>query len=67
MHVRDVAVGHILAAEKGRIGERYILGSAQGNWTMKEGLLALQEVTGISAEIPKSPAHCLCLLPISMR
>src|SRR5688572_4136872 len=36
VHVRDVAVGHIHAAEKGKIGERYILGNVEGNWTMKE-------------------------------
>jgi dihydroflavonol-4-reductase len=47
IHVRDVAAGHILAAEKGRIGERYILGHAQGNWTMQETLAALEEITGV--------------------
>ncbi|MHB8522758.1 MAG: hopanoid-associated sugar epimerase [Limisphaerales bacterium] len=49
VHVRDVAIGHILAAEKGRVGERYILGHASGNWTMKETLEALAQITGLPA------------------
>lgn len=49
VHVRDVAVGHILAAEKGRLGERYILGNAEGNWSMQQMLSVLSEVTGIPA------------------
>jgi dihydroflavonol-4-reductase len=49
VHVRDVAIGHILAAEKGRVGERYILGSAPGNWTMKEAFAVLAEITKLPA------------------
>lgn len=45
--VEDVARGHLLAAQKGRPGERYILGHAQGNLT-RDGFYALmQRVSGV--------------------
>ena len=55
VHVRDVAVGHILAAEKGSVGERYILGHAEGNWTMREAFAVLEEITGIPAPRTRMP------------
>jgi dihydroflavonol-4-reductase len=60
VHVRDVAIGHILAAEKGRVGERYILGNARGNWTMQEMLATLEEIAGIPAPKTKIP-HWIAL------
>lgn len=42
--VRDVAAGHILAAEQGRYGERYILGHE--NMTLSELLQMIEEITG---------------------
>jgi dihydroflavonol-4-reductase len=50
--VRDVARGHILAAERGRVGERYILGHR--NVTLKQLLDMLSNVTGLA-----SPRHSL--------
>jgi dihydroflavonol-4-reductase len=58
VHVRDVAIGHLLAAERGRIGERYILGNAGGNWTMKQCLDVLAEITGLPAPRFQAP-HAL--------
>lgn len=55
VHVRDVAAGHILAAEKGRVGERYILGHAEGNWTMREAFAVLEEITGVRAPRTRIP------------
>ena len=55
VHVRDVAAGHILAAEKGVPGQRYILGHADSNWTMQQTLEVLQELTGIPAPKMKIP------------
>lgn len=45
--VEDVAWGHILALEKGKTGDRYILGHQ--NLTLKEILDILAEITGIKA------------------
>jgi dihydroflavonol-4-reductase len=44
--VRDVAKGHILAAERGRIGQRYILGNE--NLNLSELLGFIEEITGFA-------------------
>jgi len=56
--VEDVAAGHLLAAEKGRIGERYILGAR--NMTLKQILDALARITGRPAPRVKMP-HAVAL------
>lgn len=47
IHVKDCARGHILAAERGKVGERYILGHQ--NMSLKQILEMLQEITGLPA------------------
>ena len=47
VHVDDVAEGHYLAFERGRVGERYILGGR--NMTLKEILDAISSLAGIPA------------------
>ena len=43
--VRDVAQGHLLAMERGRVGERYILGHR--DLTLEQILATLAELTGL--------------------
>jgi dihydroflavonol-4-reductase len=49
--VKDVAKGHILALEKGKTGDRYILGNQ--NLTLKDFLAKLGSITGLKA--PQNP------------
>jgi dihydroflavonol-4-reductase len=51
--VHDVAVGHLLAAERGRVGENYILGNA--NLTLKQILELLGRIVGQRAPLLKLP------------
>ncbi|MBI3911750.1 MAG: NAD-dependent epimerase/dehydratase family protein [Armatimonadetes bacterium] len=53
--VEDVAVGHLLAAERGRVGEKYILGCR--NLTLRETLEILATVTSLPAPRVRIPYH----------
>jgi hopanoid-associated sugar epimerase len=52
--VRDVAKGHLLALEKGKTGDRYILGNQ--NLSLKQLLETLSEITGLPAPQISLPA-----------
>jgi dihydroflavonol-4-reductase len=57
--VRDVAVGHLQALERGRMGERYILGSE--NLSLAQILEILARITGRKApavRLPYAVAYC---------
>ena len=53
VHVADVAAGHLAACERGRIGERYILGSE--NLTLGQILKELASITGRKAPTIELP------------
>jgi dihydroflavonol-4-reductase len=52
--VRDVATGHLLADEKGKVGERYILGGR--NFTFDRLFADLARISGVSPPPLKLPA-----------
>jgi dihydroflavonol-4-reductase len=54
--VEDVAAGHLLAAEKGKPGERYILGNAQANLTLERFMGLMAALSGVRPpEVPDVP------------
>lgn len=57
--VEDVARGHVLALEKGRTGERYILGG--DNYTWKELFTLIAEVLGVPPPRRRLPTPALHL------
>jgi dihydroflavonol-4-reductase len=63
--VDDVAEGHVLALEKGTPGERYLLGSADGNLTLAELLIRLSKITGLPAPRWRIP-HAIARLMASV-
>lgn len=56
--VEECAAGHLLVAEKGKVGERYLLGGE--NLTLKQLLDTLAKITGLPAPRMKIP-HGLAL------
>ena len=61
VHVDDVAIGHLLAFERGTIGERYVLGAR--NMTLKEILTELAAITG--GQVPRIRLPHNLVLPIA--
>jgi dihydroflavonol-4-reductase len=56
--VEECAAGHLLVAQKGKVGERYLLGGE--NLTLKQMLDVLEKITGLPAPRMKIP-HGLAL------
>ncbi len=64
VHVDDVAEGHALALERGRLGERYILGGE--NLTLQALLTLVAEVVGRRAPAIRLPLAALWPVALTM-
>jgi dihydroflavonol-4-reductase len=62
VHAADVARGHILAAQKGCVGEKYILGNR--NCSLTELFALLARITGLAAPRFRMPYRLIWLLAI---
>ena len=62
VHVDDVAEGHLLAFDKGKPGERYILGGE--NLSLKEILAAIADITGGKAPGLRIPHNLI--MPVAV-
>ena len=60
VHVRDVADGHLAALERGRIGEKYILGNQ--NLTLAQIFQLLEKVSGLPAPRLRLPHRPILML-----
>ena len=64
VHVRDVAAGHVAAARRGQVGERYILGHADGNLTLQQIITMAAETGGTRAPRLAIPATVAMLAAV---
>jgi len=63
--VDDVAIGHVRAMERGRVGERYILGNR--NLSLREIFEILSRLTGVKAPRTKLPWQAILPLAYANR
>jgi dihydroflavonol-4-reductase len=67
IHVKDVAQGHLLALEKGKKGEKYILGNL--NMSLKEIFQVLAQLSGLPApriRLPRWPILVMAYVECSI-